>query len=183
MDLLKFSNIDFKYTYAMDLKLANIVTGLQSHGCTFPCLYCECPKYEFSSSNAIQYPLRTIGEVRKHAAAFQATRNADAKKFKSCVNQPLICSADNDIFIRHITHIPPSELHIMLLRITNKLFKEMEKSDAGKRVALRWIEDIGITRPQFHSNDFNGNMCKKLLINVDVPVSCTHLTLPTILLV
>ena len=164
MDLLQFTNIDFEYTYAMDFKLANIVAGLQSHGCTYPCLYCECPKSEFSTSKARQYPLRTIGEVSKHAAAFRSIRNAEAKNFKSCVNQPLIRAADNDIFIRHI---PPPELH-MLLRITNKLFKEMEKSDIGKLVAHRWIQELGITRPQFHSNEFTGNMCKKLLTHLDV---------------
>lgn len=43
----------------------------------------------------------------------------------------------------------------------------MEKTDEGKIVTNRWIKKLGITRPQFHSGEFNGNMCKRLLTNLD----------------
>lgn len=164
MELLNFTNLDIKFTFAMDFKLANIVAGIQAHGCTFPCLWCECPKKDFSTVRSKQYPLRTLGGVRSNAIEFRRSPKAEAKDFKNCVNEPLIHAPDNDIFLRHI---PPPELH-MLLRITNKIFKEMEKSHTGKMVAEEWIQKLGITRPAYHSNDFNGNMCKQILINVDV---------------
>ena len=44
----------------------------------------------------------------------------------------------------------------------------MEKSEVGKIVVSVWIHKLGISRPAYHSNDFNGNMCKLILTNVDV---------------
>ena len=50
--------------YSVDLKMANIICGLQSHGCAFPCVWCRCPRDEFSSDKLRSYPVRTVGDIK-----------------------------------------------------------------------------------------------------------------------
>lgn len=157
-NLLNLLSLDKKYTLALDMKMANIVAGIQSHACSYPCIYCICPKTEFSkmSSSCI---LRTLESVSQNACAYKLTKNGEAKDFKSCVNEPLISGAANEIFLKHI---PPAELHL-LLRLTNKMFNEIEKR--SNDVATQWVTAVGIKRPMLHSGEFTGNMCKRLLHN------------------
>ena len=39
LNLLNIEKMDVKFTYALDLKLGNIVARIQAHASTFPCLY------------------------------------------------------------------------------------------------------------------------------------------------
>ena len=161
MEHLDFESLPLKTTYAVDLKLANIIAGIQSHGCSYPCLWCECPKTIFQDvEKSRSFVVRSLGSVRSNAADFMNIAKGNkvfAKEYKSCVHPPLISGDDRDIFIQHL---PPPELHL-LLRITNKLFKELQKCDAD--IAQQWIASMGITQPQLHGGEFNGNMCRKML--------------------
>ena len=168
LDLLNISTIDLNYTLAVDLKLANILCGIQAHGSSFPCAWCECPKADFASvDKAHQYPIRSLGSVRRQAHAYNEllkknSKKAEAKNFQSCIHEPLIQGDDHDIFIRIL---PPSELHL-LLRITNKIYTELQKR-SETLVAETWCNSLGMTRPKLHSGEFNGNMCHRLLNNTD----------------
>ena len=87
-----------------------------------------------------------------------------AKDYKNSINDPLVFGDDSDIFIRHIS---PPELPLML-RITNKIFNEMEKlSSTASKIAYSYYEKLGIARPKMHGGEFNGNMCERLLRNLD----------------
>ena len=79
------------------------------------------------------------------------------KDFKNCIHPPLVFGDDTDLFIHHI---PPPELHL-LLRITNKILKEMEL--VSEEVAFQFYTDLGIIRPKLHGGEFTGNACKKIL--------------------
>lgn len=167
LDLLKIEKLPLHFTYALDLKLANITAGIQSHGSTFPCLWCECPKSEFVSESSSNYQLRSLGSIKDKVKAYTlakqtSKKKVEAKDFKNCVYEPLVSGDDSDIFIYHI---PPPELHL-LLRVTNKIFNELEKK--SEKISCEWIQKLGIKRPKLHSGEFNGNMCKTLLSKVDV---------------
>ena len=89
--------------------------------------------------------------------------NTNAKPFKSCINEPLSKAKDDkDLLLRCI---PPCELHL-LLRVTNKLYKELEACD--QVCAKEWIEALSLERPKLHSGEFTRNQCKRLLKNTQV---------------
>ena len=71
LELINIDSLDIDYTHAVDLKLANILCGLQSHSSSYPCLWCFCPKADFKSlTKSRSYPLRTFGDVREKANAY-----------------------------------------------------------------------------------------------------------------
>ena len=163
LNLLQIQSLELKYTYAMDLKLCNIVAGIQSHGCSFPCVYCVCPKIEFSSKNAGCHHLRTLGSIKAEANRYQGC--GDAKICESTTNPPLISGDDGEMLI---SLIPPPELHL-LLRTFNKIYGHMEKlTPTCNEICSLWIKAVGISRPKMHSGDFNGNMCRSLLLKIDI---------------
>ena len=168
LNVLKIDEIDLRYVCAVDLKMANILCGIQSHSCTYPCAYCCCPKPEFSDQQKSKsYHMRTIGEVRALSHDFQIKRRqynnkASAKDFKSCVNPPIIRGEDTMMMIKLI---PPPELHL-LLRVVNKIFKELKKS--YPHFADRWLQKMGLQQPMLHGGEFTGNMCRSLLKNANL---------------
>ena len=56
LQLLKISDMLPNCTYSVDLKLANIMAGIQAHGSTYPCIWCECPK-----TSIILMSIKSIG--------------------------------------------------------------------------------------------------------------------------
>jgi hypothetical protein len=168
LNLLNIDAVDFTYMCAVDLKMANILAGLQSHSCSFPCLYCECPKHLFCDEKASkQGVMRTFGKIKEDASNFESkckiyNAEASAKDYHSCVHSPLILADDRDMLI---STIPPPELHL-LLRVTNKMFNEFQKK--CPHICEEWLSKIGLVQPKLHSGEFTGNMCHKLLHKVDV---------------
>lgn len=93
-------------------------------------------------------------------------KKISAKEFKNCIHYPLFHGEDSEILIKIL---PPSELHLCL-RITNKLINEMEKvlsSSGADMSADVWFNTVGVVRPKLHGGEFNGNMCRRLLTNLD----------------
>lgn len=166
--LLNLNDVLPDCTFALDLKLANIMAGIQCHSSSYPCLWCECPRSSFNSETSNSYALRTLGSVRQYAENFKSSNSgtSSAKVFQSCTNPPLFNGPDNEIFFNKVTL---SELHL-LLRVVNKLFKELENvlSLSGSSAASDWLSSVGIVRPKLHGGEFNGNMCRKLLSSADL---------------
>lgn len=161
-NLLDINQLDFDFTYAVDLKLANILGGIQAHGSSYPCVWCEAPKCDFGTEKARSYPVRSLGSVKQksqeyHNQVLQNPRKTQAKDFTSCVHKPLLSGEDSDIFIKNL---PPPELHL-LLRITNRIFKALKA--ACTISAMQWLDKLGIQVPMLHSGEMNGNMCRRLL--------------------
>ena len=82
---LDIEHVDF--CLACDLKLTNIVFGLQSHSSTYPCVYCLSKK-GFSESGL----LRTLGFLKESVKAFKESglTAKDGKLFYNTINEPLI---------------------------------------------------------------------------------------------
>ena len=80
---LKLESLSF--VVASDLKMANIVAGIQSHGALHPCCY-----YEARSGDWVPAPLRTLGSIGQNYMSWRTAgqKIADGKLYKNCTNHP-----------------------------------------------------------------------------------------------
>jgi hypothetical protein len=150
---LNLSSLDYLTT--LDLKLCNIVSGIQSASSTFPCYICEAKKPFLEES-----PLRTLGMIRANASQFHedGANFKDAKHYKSCVNEPLFDQPGDTLMIELM---PPPELHLML-GIVNRIYDALNEV-AGANQAYEWGEKHNIIRSQHRGGGLEGNQCKLLL--------------------
>lgn len=168
LNMLNIKEVDFVFFTAVDLKMGNILAGIQSHSSTHPCMYCECPKHEFQNPlKSKSYIMRTIADIKRFSAEYEAKAKiynpkAPAKDYKNCVAPPIVSGSDQTMIIQAM---PPPELHL-LLRITNKLFNELEKDFPV--IAQSWMKQIGLCRPEMHGGEFAGNDCRQMIKNVFV---------------
>ena len=141
-----------------DLKLANILCGIQSHSSKHPCCWCEA-----ENPNLIRcgHP-RTFGQIRKQFAEFMKS-GGDIRKsrdFKNVVHLPLLDFHDDMLVLEAI---PPMELHL-LLGVVNHLFKNL--CDLWPD-AKQWPTTLHLSIQPLHGGHFNGNNCLKLLRGLD----------------
>lgn len=153
LSALNLSAFDLLTT--LDLKLCNIVSGLQASSCSYPCYACEAHK-----SFAKKARLRTLGMLRKNAEAFEkdGARWEDAKDYKSSVYPPLF---DQDDATLLLSLIPPPELHL-LLGVVNRIFDQLNK-EWGEDRAYKWAQSQNIARLEYRGGSMAGNACKKVL--------------------
>ena len=144
---------------ACDMKVANIVCGLQTHSSMHPCAFCDID----SKSLVHTGNLRTLGSIKLNLQSFERSGGvvANAKSFGNVIRKPIISGPDTSLILEII---PPMELHL-LLGIVNYLFKMLKTawSDADK-----WPAALHIQPSPYHGGQFEGNECRKLLKNVDV---------------
>ena len=140
-----------------DLKVANILCGLQGHTSKHPCCFCEVTKESLDQ----EATPRTIGSLRSNFEAFKLSNKSAAAQFKNCVHEPILPGSD-DAEILDV--LAPPELHL-LLGIVNHLFRGMKTIwDA----ASIWPEKLHISPASYHGGEnFNGPGCHKLLQNID----------------
>ena len=115
---------------ATDLKLANVVLGIQSHGSTYPSHMCECRRPGRKSGKGYKIgSLRTLGSCRINAQAFEdsMSKKSDSPKYKNCLKQPLFDEPDN---VPTMMLIPPSELHLFT-GPTNHIYKVIIENEIG----------------------------------------------------
>ena len=112
LELLDLEQLE--HCVAIDLKLQNVMCGMQGHSATHPCCYCEGSK-PWDEPAA----LRTFGSLREDAEAFAAAEDKDKipKNFNNVVHPPLFNHPDD---VEVLDVIPLAELHLML-GITNTL--------------------------------------------------------------
>ena len=152
---------DLIETIATDLKLANVLIGIQSHSCSYPCTWCfgqknklhELGEYRIIGNSLVNYEnWSKAGAIKK-----------EAKKFKSCVNPPILNGPKDK---KILSFISPPELHLMigaLNTLVNHMLDEFEDD------AKFWIEKCGAERELIYcGSSFNGNTCKKLLKHIDI---------------
>lgn len=146
-----------KHVVTTDLKLANILVGIQSHGAQHPCCYCESTSSVWESAQA-----RTLGTVRNNYLDWykKGSKPQEAKAFKNCIHLPLINGPDNASII---DLVPPPELHL-LMGPFNHIYKNMKKiwPDVDNWASRFHVKEVG-----YHGGGFIGGDCNKLLKNVD----------------
>lgn len=164
LQCLNLQTLDF--SLATDLKLCNIVMGLQSYSSKHPCTFCEG-----ESPWKGKAKLRTFGRIRKLSSDYSSAGCPlrRAAEFMNCIHPPLIDADDSELVLNII---PPPELHLML-GISNKLFDELNAA-WGDNNAYKWGARYNIFRVDYRGGSLLGNQCDKLLkltkqLKIDVP--------------
>ena len=157
LSLIKLDKVNF--VVSCDMKLANILCGLQSHASTHPCSWCNTESKHLSQSGS----LRTLGSL---VACYQefAKSGGDIKKarsFGNVVHEPLLSGSENKLILELI---PPMELHL-LLGVVNHMYKAM--TEVWPNV-VKWPSALHIQQEPYHGGQFAGNACHKLLSNLDL---------------
>ena len=108
MNALNLENVKLDFCLTTDMKLQNILVGIQSGSCTYPCPYCEAPRPFENTANK-----RTLGRLRELSQKFQSDNASkkDAKDYLNAIFSPIIDGPD-DMFIIDILPIPELHLHI-----------------------------------------------------------------------
>ena len=108
MSALKLESVSFDFCLATDLKLQNIMIGIQSGSAKFPCAYCESER-PFNVIGA----LRTLGRIRALYKSFDedGASKKDGQDYLNVIHDPLL-DGDDDVFILDLLPIPELHLHI-----------------------------------------------------------------------
>ena len=106
---------EVEFTLSHDLKLANILAGIQSHSSKYPCVYGECTRDE-KTGVWFKGQDRTSGNIEKHRKEWilsGGNRN-QLKNHKNCKHKPLL--SINPLTPILVQLLPPP-LHTILLDI------------------------------------------------------------------
>ena len=148
---------DILHLMVCDLKVANILCGLQGHASKHPCCFCEVAKESLHQDAAP----RTLGSLRKNFEAYKSSGKPLAADFQNCIHEPIFSGSDETEILDVL--VPP-ELHL-LLGIVNHLFQGMKRI---WNAASTWPQKLHISTSPYHgSENFNGPACHKLLQNID----------------
>ena len=159
--LSKLFNLDrVKFYICTDIKLLNIITGIQSSACKQPCPYCSTGNLQNLNEIAEE---RTLGSIRCSASAYETAGSVKkyAKLYSSCINPPLLMGEDRQ---RIIDICAPPELHLMQ-GIVKYIYDKMAK--VFPQGASLWLNKIHIKQQNYHNGTFVGNDCLKMLKNID----------------
>lgn len=144
------------WTLAVDLKIANILSGIMTHSCAFPCIWCFAKKGELHELG----PYRTIGDILKYYNDWQSQGGIkkDAKDFKNCTNPPIFQNNPDQLVLDIVT---PPELHLML-GVVNSVHNHMREQFFEE--VSTWTKHCNVEREITRcGTGFNGNSCKTLL--------------------
>ena len=161
LDLLDLDSIHF--IIASDLKLCNIILGLQSHSATHCCLYCEGSKPWLISAC-----LRTLNSLKESYNAYvrDGSKLQHAAKYGNVVNSPLLSEDSNQPIYKII---PPMELHLYLGPI-NLLFAKIGLI-LGFDIFKDFLRSNNIVKSSYRGGEFEGPQCRKLLAKLDLLVT------------
>ena len=163
-----FGQIIFVLTYALfspqlptavwvcDMKMANILAGIQSHSSTFPCHTCNARSPLENTGD-----LRKIGDFKRLSHPFLTQSRKEQKKassFECCMNHPLLPGKEEDDIL---DLCPPCELHI-LLGICNKLADSLDKT-MGENKFFKWLSAKAIVREDYFGECMEGRQCVRIL--------------------
>ena len=108
MSALNLEDTKLDFCLTTDMKLQNILVGIQSGSAKYPCPYCESARP--FDVNGLK---RTLGRLRELAQNFKDSNadKKDAQEYFNAIYEPIIQGSD-DIFILDLLPIP--ELHLLL---------------------------------------------------------------------
>ena len=147
LDLMQVNELIDKLILSCDMKLANIICGIQSHSSKPPCCWCNIESTNLNNCGQ----LRTFGTIREQHQKFILS-GADLKKskeFENAVHPPILRFSDEKLILEAI---PPMELK----HLVQVLPKTKE-----------WLTSIHKPLQPYNGGHFNGNDCMKLLKKID----------------
>ena len=155
-DILQRLVHDYPAVLCSDLKVVNLVLGLQPHSSKHPCPFCLWMK---GDRNQVAPP-RTFEHIREWNGKWVDAGGirSNLMDFFNCEFVPMAIFPRSG---RIMDYVPIPELHI-LMGIVNKLYKEMSR--IYENVA-KWPAQLYLVADK-PRNKFNGNACRKLLKNI-----------------
>ena len=151
---------DIVMKLAADLKIDNLILGIQSHSSSHSCYICNSRNpFKKGKDWPKGWTERTLGRIRDKVKAWRnAGSNPDkAKNFENCTNFPLFINEDDDV--RTIDLVPPCELHLLLGPV-NHMMQELEKVWPETDM---WVSGCNAYKRGQDHGKLNGNGCNKLL--------------------
>ena len=156
----KITNFDrIKYYICSDLKLINIICGIQSSSSKHPCPYCIADNSNLFLEN---FPKRSVNSITISASAFQRAGSAikECMLYDNCLKEPILPGYKEEYILDICA---PPQLHIVL-GVVKLVYDNMYKEWPG---AALWIAELNIKQKNYHSGAFVGNDCMKMLKNID----------------
>ena len=152
LSLIQFDRV--KAIVACDLKLDNILCGLQAPSSSHPCSWCSIDLTNLEKAGA----LRTLESLRESYKSFLSAGSilAKAKHTGNLVHPPILSGADDTLIL---DILPPPELHL-LLGVVNHIFQKMKSVWPN---AEKWPTSLNMKLSPNHGGMFEGNDCRKLL--------------------
>jgi hypothetical protein len=141
--LLKLNLERNTFQFNVDLKLANIASGIGTHSSRHPSPFCNWRKN--SHDRCTSEDFRTFQSIHKNNAAWLKSggRKSDVKDYMNCTGLPLSIFPE---YGRVIDYIPLPQLHIKM-GVVNKLFEEMERVFPE---AIQWPQKLHLVREDYH---------------------------------
>ena len=155
-ELVRMNEVKMKL--AADLKVNNLVLGIQSHSSCHSCYICNSRNPFEKGKDWPKGEERTLGKIRENVRAWRnaGSKPSKSKDFDNCTNFPLFNDADS---VRTIDLIPPCELHLLLGPVNHmleELLKIWPECD-------QWVAGCNAYRRGQDHGQLNGNGCSKLL--------------------
>ena len=122
-------------TFSSDLKLINILLGMQAHSCAHACAYCNIRTRGVGAYDETlrQIQHRTFGSLQTdyNNLVVNGSKIKDAKKYYNVVHEPMLKPNGDDFSLNQlILHkMPPPELHLFegnVNHIIDALSKKLE---------------------------------------------------------
>lgn len=147
-------------TIAVDLKMANIISGPMTHSCTYPCTWCVSKRGQLEKKSQLWTINQNYSKWRKSKGTTQ-----NAKNFINCVNRPFFSSTSQQLIL---DVIPPPELHL-LVGVVNTLYLYNHMLNEFNRETLAWVKSCHVEPDRWNGGSgFNWNACKTLLNKLDI---------------
>ena len=179
LNAIRLHEIEDDFQVVCDLKMLNILLGIQSSSSLFGCPFCEASKineqgkvtnqrgeWNFDSEKT---PLRTITNIGTHAIAYESEplkRNGErditkTKNHKSVKYKPIrIKDMHDDSWVGK--RLPPDPLHCNVLGPPNDLFDLMEKVFTKEKVTDFYKRNNEKRSGEAAGGKFEGNSIKNL---------------------
>ena len=164
-------------TFSSDLKLINILLGMQAHSCAHACAYCNIrTRGEGAYDETLrQIQTRTFGSLQTDYNNFvvNGSKIKDAKKYYNVVHEQMLKpNADDFSLNQPILHkIPPPELHLFegnmnhIIDALSKKVDDLKEQGRVRKTLYRflWEPPICIVKKDYHGGKLNGPNCNKIL--------------------
>ena len=154
-----------------DLKVINMLCGIQSHSCLHPCYACTQHKDHLDKDSSLRTVESTMQNFEDYLNSSRTV--ADCQAQNNVKNFPTISHlAPSNSSLPLLFLIPPPELHLMLgpfkdfFKAILEIFPEAEQ----------WPQEIFCNEKPYHGGEFVGNDIRDLLAKVDIleRIVCNH---------
>ena len=163
MNLISLNEIYYKIS--SDLKLANILIGIQTFSAKYPCPYGECTHSEGRNEwvkgkdrtvkNIVQNKDRWLQD-NKHKSLKK--KREELKKYRNCEFEPLLSDINDE---KILTLIPPPPLHTILLGPVNLIIDHLRKYYPEIKNFLRGLH---ILPSKYHGDKFEDKFNSPLIV-------------------